>query len=193
MLVTMEGRPRIRAGWPKLAVGFVKRLPLPSPDAIFERIGALRARIREASFREFLECQEFVTLAEATIDVLGLVEARRFWQDVMLAALRQPAVGELVRRAGVGNVEAVPLLERTADAFQFVHQNCGTWIVEADAQRRSAVVTLADAPAVVAESRGMLAAYSGNLSAALVSLAFAPRIAATSDPPTGRLQFKLRW
>ena len=183
----------IRAGWPKLGILLVKRLPAPLPDEIFERIGALRSRIQEASFRDFLELRDFVALADATLDVLGLIGARSLWQDVMLEALRQPAVGALVRRAGVGNIEAVPLLHRTADAFRFVHEHCGDWIVAADAQRRSAVVTLEEAPRLILESRAMLTVYSSNVSAALVSLGFAPRLSASSDPVARLLRFKARW
>jgi hypothetical protein len=189
----MVNVPGIRAGWPKLAVSFVKHLASPHREAIFEQLGEARTRIREASFRDYVTLEDFALLADATFGALGLVPARNLWRDVMVEALKQPAVGELVRRAGVGNEDPVPLLERTADAFRFVHKRCGEWTVAANATTRKAVVVLEKAPAITVASSGMQAAYWGNLSAAFVSLGIEARLSVSAEPADRRLRFRAHW
>lgn len=187
------GEPAIRAGWPKLAMRFVKQLPTSSSDAIYEQIGSVRERIRECSFRDLLALQDLVTLADATFDVLGLVATRSMWKGVMLEALAQPAVGELVRRAGPGNDNPIPLLQRTADAFHFVHHHCGQWLVEPHEPTKKVLVTLDQAPLISIRSPGMLAVYWGNLSAAMVSLSFEAKVSVSAEPDAGRARFTIRW
>ena len=189
----MSSSPGIRAGWPKLAIRFVKALPPPAGDEILGRIGPARVKIRSASFLDYVEIGDFIAFADATLDVLGLVPARELWRNVMLEALRQPAVGELVRRAGVDNDQPAPLLERTADAFRYVHRDCGRWIVEASAETRSAVLTLDSAPSVLAASASMAAVYWGNVSAVFVALGVKARVAVFPMPEARRVLYKAHW
>lgn len=189
----MVEAPAVRAGWIKLAIGFVKRLPEPAASGVLDRLGGTRARAREVTFRDFIEVDHLVRLATATTEVLGSARAKLLWQEVMCEALKQPAIGELVRRAGVGNRAPLPLLERTADAFRFVHRSCGEWTVVGDPTTRSAVVTLERAAREILDAPAMLSVYSGNLGAAVVSLGIDPQVFAVAEQPSRRMRFKVRW
>jgi hypothetical protein len=185
--------PAIRAGWPKLAMSVVKTLASPQREAILERLGERRAKIREASFRDYVALEHFVFLADTALDVLGLLPARTLWRNVMLAALQQPAIGELVRRAGAINQDPTPLLKRTADAFRFVHDQCGDWIVKAEPAARKVVILLENAPALTLESGGMHAVYWGNVSAAFASVDVDAKISVTAEPAEMRIRYRAHW
>lgn len=189
----MGSAPEVRAGWPKLAMRFIKLLPPPPRDAILERLGDERARIREVSFRDFLDLSLFVTLADVTVDVLGLIKARALWCEVMVEALKQPAISEIARRAGVGNRDPVPILKRTADAFHFSHRGCGDWLVTANEEARTAEISVDGAPPAIVESRGMHAAYFGNVSAAFTSVGVDARLSVTVSPEERRIRYRARW
>lgn len=194
MSLVTPGAPGIRAGWPKLAIRFVKNLPSAPRDVILERIGPARERIRETSFRDYVALEDFVLLADAAFGALGLVLTRNLWQEVMLEALRQPAIGELVRRAGVENTKPAPLLRRTADAFRFVHRNCGDWMVDtADAEKRKAIITLEATRSIVIASPGMLAVYWGNISAAFASLRVEAQLSVVTETADRRVRYRARW
>lgn len=183
--------PGIRAGWSKLAIHHVKRLPAADATAILAAVEPIRLRAREASFRDFLELDDFVTLADATLAQLGPLRTRDLWKSVMAEALLQPAIGELVRRAGPDNAEVGPLLLRTQDAFNFVHRHCGRWIVEA--QQTTALVTFEAVPRLVFESRAMPLVYSGNLQAAVEHMNRYPRVVVHAEPDERALRFRVRW
>jgi hypothetical protein len=189
----MTEGPAVRAGWSKLAIGFVKRLPEEPAKAILDRVGEVRHRVRDASFRDYLALEDFVAIATVTVDVLGAPRARVLWREIMSEALRQPAVGELVRRAGVGNRDPIPLLERTTDAFRYVHRACGDWTVRGDPATKSALVTLERAPRPTIDAPAMQVVYGSNLAAAVVSLGLEPQVFPAVEANARRLRFKVRW
>lgn len=185
----------IRASYTKLALKYLKQNQPQDWAALCARIGEERlATIRAAGPIAWLPAEHHVAVADATIDLYGLREARAAWREVMLAAFERSMLSALVSGAlRVYGAKPSSLMRMTPQAWSLVWRDCGKVWME-DAGEAHAVMRFEGLPPVLAQSPGVVESFVANCDAAIAYVKCHGKVSAHRERlARGELSIDVTW
>jgi hypothetical protein len=116
-----------RAGWTKLAIQGVNRLPEDERARVRELVGAqMLARIREAATVSWLPGEAHLAVVRAVEQGLGTPKAHAFWRERMMRIFESSLVkGFLGSTLRLFDVTPYSVLRTSPPVYRFVTQNAG--------------------------------------------------------------------
>lgn len=176
--------PAFRASWSKFAIQGINQSP--RRDAIRAVVGERRLKqIRESSTVDWLPVEVHLSVADAILQVNGLIQARGFWRERLLASFTTKAMGPLIAGASFIYGDQLFALTKVAmGAYKLMTRDSGR-IVVTRADDGTLVLDFEDTAPGLALSDGWQALCHGQCEALLQRVVVAGDIALSDVRPQG--------
>lgn len=154
----------VRAAYCKSAIGGFKHAE--QSELLLAGLDQLRAEVRAAGRSAWVNSDHYVTLADRSLEVLGIGGAEQFWEDRLLEAFVLPLLTPLVR-AGTSMFGSIPpaIIGRTPQAYRLIYRGLGVPTFERDGEHHG-VLTIDDVPPSF-RTPGVATSFVGHGRAAL--------------------------
>ena len=153
-----------RATWTKLAIAGMNQSPKRA--ALRQAVGeGLLTRVRANSVVDWLPLDVHISVADATVTVLGVAGARAFWKERLLAAFKTRTMAPFVAGASfVFGEQPYALMKIAMSAYKLMARNAG-YLSVSSGGKGFVLVDFLEMPALLVESKGWHAICHGQCEA----------------------------